>query len=114
MNAVEKTVEAYIEYSGVPHFCPRDLRRTWKTLAGAAGLSKEIRDRIQNHSLKDISSRHYDRYEYMAEKRAAMAQWSTYLDKLLADGVVVPFPPIAAEGGCMSQMAQSRAQAKND
>jgi hypothetical protein len=30
----------------------RDLRRTWKTLAGKAGVPKEIRDRIQNHALK--------------------------------------------------------------
>jgi integrase len=103
MNAVEKMVESYIEYSGVPDFCPRDLRRTWKTLAGAAGLSKDIRDRIQNHALKDISSRHYDRYEYLAEKRAAKAQWSTYLNKLLAGGVVVSFSPLAADGGRIAQ-----------
>ena len=39
----------------------RDLRRTWKTLAGKAGVSKEIRDRIQNHALHDASSKSYDR-----------------------------------------------------
>jgi hypothetical protein len=31
------------------------LRRTWKTLAGKAGVPKEIRDRIQNHALQDVS-----------------------------------------------------------
>jgi len=35
----------------IPLVTNRDLRRTWKTLAGMAGLSKEIRDRIQNHAL---------------------------------------------------------------
>jgi integrase len=65
-------------------FTPRDLRRTWKTLAGAAGLSKEIRDRIQNHARSDVSSRHYDRYSYLAEKRAAMKTWEVYLERILS------------------------------
>jgi integrase len=64
----------------VPHFMPRDCRRTWKTLAGDAGLSKEMRDRLQNHSKSDISSRHYDRYSYLPERRAAMAKWAAYLE----------------------------------
>jgi integrase len=34
----------------------RDLRRTYKTLAGKAGVPKEIRDRIQNHALDDPRS----------------------------------------------------------
>ena len=50
----------------------RDLRRTWKTLAGKAGVSKEIRDRLQNHTLQDVSSKSYDRWNYMPEKRAGM------------------------------------------
>lgn len=57
------------------YFTPRDLRRTWKTLSGHAGLSKENRDRLQNHASKDVSSVHYDRYDYLKEKRAAMEQW---------------------------------------
>jgi hypothetical protein len=44
------------------------LRRTWKTLAGNAGISKEMRDRLQNHSKGDVSSRHYDRYDYLVER----------------------------------------------
>jgi len=95
-NAIEKVVKAFLkQHPGVPHFTPRDLRRTWKTLAGAAGLSKEIRDRIQNHALQDVSSRHYDRWEYMPEKRAAMAQWSAWLDRLLVGDNVVPIRPAA-------------------
>jgi integrase len=41
----------------IPIVTNRDLRRTWKTLAGQAGISKEIRDRIQNHALHDVSSK---------------------------------------------------------
>jgi hypothetical protein len=44
-----------------------------------------MRDRLQNHARGgDVSSRHYDRYDYLLEKRAAMARWSTYLDRIIA------------------------------
>ena len=67
----------------IPVVTNRDLRRTWKTLAGKAGVSKEIRDRIQNHTLQDVSSKSYDRWNYMPEKRAAMKKWNAFVTKLL-------------------------------
>ncbi|EJL24485.1 phage integrase family protein [Caulobacter sp. AP07] len=67
----------------IPVVTNRDLRRTWKTLAGKAGLSKEIRDRIQNHTLQDVSSKAYDRWNYMPEKRAAMKQWNGFVRTVL-------------------------------
>jgi len=67
----------------IPFASNRDLRRTWKTLAGKAGIPKEIRDRIQNHSLQDVSSKNYDRWNYMPEKRAAMAKWDRYVRAIL-------------------------------
>lgn len=66
-------------------FVPRDLRRTFKTLTGKAGISKEIRDRLQNHSLQDVSSLHYDKYDYLKEKREAMDTWNDYFVKILND-----------------------------
>jgi integrase len=87
----EPIVERYLAETGAAKFVTRDLRRTWKTMAGAAGLSKEIRDRLQNHALTDVSAKHYDRHTYLDEKRAAMQQWEDYLAKILtgdADGVV--------------------------
>jgi integrase len=67
----------------VPFVTNRDLRRTWKTLAGKAGVSKEIRDRIQNHALQDVSSKSYDRWTYMPEKRAGMVIWNEFISSLL-------------------------------
>jgi len=67
----------------IPFATNRDLRRTWKTLAGKAGVSKEIRDRIQNHALQDVSSKSYDRWNYMPEKRAGMARWDRFVRALL-------------------------------
>nr|WP_298331915.1 tyrosine-type recombinase/integrase [Asticcacaulis sp.] len=68
----------------IPHATNRDLRRTWKTLAGKAGLSKEIRDRLQNHALQDVSSKNYDRWNYMPEKRAGMKKWNAFVVRMLA------------------------------
>lgn len=68
----------------IPHATNRDLRRTFKTLAGKAGVAKEIRDRLQNHALQDVSSKHYDRWNYMVEKRAGMAKWDKFVRAMLA------------------------------
>lgn len=68
----------------IPVVTNRDLRRTWKTLAGQAGVPKEIRDRIQNHALQDVSSKSYDRWNYMREKRTGMAKWDRFVRAMLA------------------------------
>lgn len=68
----------YCRATGAKSFTPRDLRRTWKTWTGHAGLSKDIRDRLQNHTRGDVSSIHYDRYDYLAEKREAMEKWCAW------------------------------------
>lgn len=65
-------------------FQAKDIRRTVKTLMGFAGIRKEDRDRFQNHALTDVSSRHYDRYDYLAEKRQVMAVWDEFLKAILA------------------------------
>ena len=67
-------------------FTTRDLRRTFKTLAGMAGLSKEIRDRIQGHAFHDVGSRNYDRYDYLPQKTKAMLAWSDWLKTTISGG----------------------------
>ena len=81
-----KLCELYAAETGAKRFTPRDLRRTWKTLAGRAGISKELRDRLQNHmKANDVSTKHYDRYDYLPEKRAAMEVWDNFV-RLIIDG----------------------------
>lgn len=63
-------------------FTLRDIRRTCKTLMGVAGISKETRDRIQGHAFNDVSSKHYDRYDYFKEKREGLRVWATWLVKV--------------------------------
>jgi hypothetical protein len=49
---------------------------------GEIGIEKSMRDRIQNHALNDVSSTHYDRYDYLIEKRNAILKWEKSLIEL--------------------------------
>lgn len=49
-----------------------DLRRTVETRLAAAGVSTEVRAQLQSHGLGGVQARHYDRHDYLSEKRAAL------------------------------------------
>ncbi len=82
-DSLNHAVRRFIEASGMVTFSPRDLRRTYKSVAGSFGLSLEIRNRLQGHGMTDVGSVHYDRYDYLVEKRAAMMVWTRSLRRLL-------------------------------
>ncbi|MBF4427867.1 site-specific integrase, partial [Vibrio anguillarum] len=89
---------------GFDKFVPKDLRRTCKTLMGACRISKEVRDRIQNHALQDVSTRHYDRYDYFDDKLGGLESWNNKLKELIgyvppalsvvSSAETLPFPDI--------------------
>ena len=74
-DSLGKAIARFNHKNDFEKFIPRDIRRTCKTLMGSIGLSKEIRDRIQNHAAQDVSSKHYDKWEYLPEKREALEKW---------------------------------------
>lgn len=80
-DSLAQGIARYRDNSDIRSFIPRDIRRTCKTLMGELGIDKHIRDRLQNHALQDVSSKHYDRYEYEAEKRAALVEWELKLNE---------------------------------
>lgn len=82
----------------IPHFTNRDCRRSFKTLAGKAGLTQEIRDRLQNHSRVGVSSKHYDRYSYMPEKREAMEVWDGFVRQMLKEHTPPRLKVVRLEG----------------
>lgn len=53
-------------------FTAGDLRRTVETRLAALGVSKDVRGQIQSHGLGGVQDKHYDRYEYLDEKRNAL------------------------------------------
>lgn len=70
----------------------RDLRRTCETMLASIGISSDIRAQIQSHGLGGVQARHYDRHNYMAEKRATLESWNQYLQRLVEGriGEVIP------------------------
>ncbi|BEM76420.1 integrase [Serratia marcescens] len=74
-----KQLRKFSSKSGFDKFTPRDIRRTFKTLAGDMGVTSEMRDRLQNHKKSGVSSKHYDRYDYLREKRELVEQWEKKL-----------------------------------
>lgn len=60
-------------------FQMRDLRRTAETHLAALGVSSDVRAQLQSHGLGGIQARHYDKHDYMDEKRAALGLWAIRL-----------------------------------
>ncbi|MDW8468878.1 MAG: hypothetical protein RML56_07825 [Burkholderiales bacterium] len=58
-----------------------------------------MRARIQSHGLGGVPSRHYDRHDYMPEKRAALEAWAAHLALARAGelGKVVPIRSARAQ-----------------
>ena len=40
---------------------------------------------VAHHSLQDVASKHYDRYDYLREKRAATVAWGKWLEVVIWD-----------------------------
>ena len=88
-QGMKELIARFLEdHPEVPKFTAKDMRRTFKTLGASAGIAKDDLDRLQNHSRRDVSSVHYNKWSYMPEKRAAMSKWAAHLD-LILDGTVV-------------------------
>ena len=62
---------------------PHDLRRTFRTRLPQLGVAADIRDRLMNHIPTDVGTKHYDRYQYLDEKRAALNEWHQSLQAIL-------------------------------
>jgi hypothetical protein len=48
-----------------------------------AGVPIDHRDMLQQHHKSDVARVHYDRYNYMKEKRIAMDIWGDYLRNIV-------------------------------
>ncbi|PKI12761.1 tyrosine-type recombinase/integrase [Colwellia sp. 12G3] len=78
-STLAQAIRGYCKQQGIKPFQPKDFRRTIKTKMGELGVEKSVRDRLQNHALQDVSSRHYDRYDYQKEKLSALLSWEKWL-----------------------------------
>lgn len=85
LQSLMRAMRTYRKTFGRSEIQVRDVRRTAKTVMGQLGVSKDRRDRLQGHTPTDISTRHYDRYDYLAEKREALEVWDSWLRSHLGD-----------------------------
>ncbi|MFZ2973747.1 tyrosine-type recombinase/integrase [Dechloromonas hortensis] len=60
----------------------RDIRRTCETMLAGLKINKDTRGQLLSHGLSGVQAAHYDRWEYIAEKRAALAAWEQRLDAI--------------------------------
>ena len=68
----------------IPHFTPHDLRRTGSSHLAAIGVPRFVNDRILNHVDNSVTGRHYDKYEYISEKKTALDSWGRKLAQIIS------------------------------
>lgn len=69
----------------IAHWTLHDLRRTFSTNLAALNTPPHVLERLLNHSAGTISgvSAIYNRFQYIAEMRAAIEKWEAKLPRLL-------------------------------
>lgn len=79
-NALVMWLEKHPDFSP---FTLSDIRRTCKTLMSKAQVDRDSRDMLQQHYKSDVATVHYDRYDYLREKRQAIEIWDKFLTKIV-------------------------------
>ncbi len=87
-----RAVSRRLKRIGLVPFAPHDLRRTVETGMVMSKVGKEHRDRVLNHIDNSVGGRHYNKYEYLEEKRAALLAWRDKLESLLSESTSVVVP----------------------
>ncbi|WP_262299006.1 tyrosine-type recombinase/integrase [Microvirga sesbaniae] len=67
-------------------YTPHDLRRSCLTGLASLGIPREDRLAVAAHAPSDIHGAHYDKYERMREKRAALVAWETRIGEMVGAG----------------------------
>ena len=63
----------------------RDLRRSAETRLASLRVDRETGAQLLSHGrTTGVENRHYDRWHYLGEKRAALAAWEHHLRAVLA------------------------------
>ena len=69
----------------IPTFQLRDLRRTCETMLQKLGIDKEVRAHLLSHGrAQGVQGKHYERYDFLPEKRQALERWAAQLQRIFA------------------------------
>jgi integrase len=72
-EAMKRASEAMVDAKEIPRvITPGVIRRTVETLLGQHDVSLEVRGQLQSHGLGGVQARHYDRGDYLRQKRDAL------------------------------------------
>jgi Arm DNA-binding domain len=77
----------------VKRFSKKALRSTASTGMAELGIGEKMVDLLLSHGQKSIDWKHYNRWEYIPQKREALAQWHRWLAE------PAPKPKLAADAG---------------
>lgn len=67
---------------GGDQFDLRDIRRTVETMLAGLNVSRDIRAQLLSHGISGVQAVHYDRYDYLKEKHAALLKWERHLNRI--------------------------------
>jgi integrase len=83
-KAVSEVSRTLKEDKGIEPFDQRALRRTAETMLQKLGIDREVRAHLLSHGRSQgVHGVHYERYDFLEEKRRALRKWASYLGGLL-------------------------------
>lgn len=84
-DTLASVLEKVRNQTGMAHFGTHDLRRTASTRIAKLGISPHVLEAVLNHKTGTVSgvAALYNRYEYSAEKIAALAAWGAELERIV-------------------------------
>jgi integrase len=88
---LDKTIAAIREREGrepMPNWRLHDLRRTARSLMSRAKVPSDHAERVLGHVIGGVRET-YDRYEYLDEKREALAKLAALVDRILSGRPIV-------------------------
>lgn len=94
-RSVTQAIERLRTRHGLDPFTPRDLRRTCTTHWARIEIQPSVRFQLQNRALSDVESKHYNLYDGLPEKRAALEKWERELEQIVEVKPAVGLEPLA-------------------
>lgn len=90
---IDERCKELTDAESAPGWRLHDLRRTVQTRLNQLGIAPHVADMVLNHlsAAKPGMQGVYNRYDYLKEKREALALWSAYLEELLRAHGIDPY-----------------------
>ncbi len=96
-DAVRDVSKALKKTHKIPKFDQRALRRTAETMLQRMRVDKEVRAHLLSHGRsRGVQGKHYERYDFLAEKRAALEKWASHIQRIISGKSLAKIVPVRA------------------